>query len=61
MPDAPIMIVRYGLTAMLAAMGGKDRASSRPLMAKPMAVKTVFDTVPALQLAKEEWRTNQAL
>ena len=61
MPDGPQMLVNYGLTAMLLATGGKDRARQLPAAAIGTAAKTVFDLVLALALAKKEWRDNRAL
>ncbi len=60
-PDAPGMLVNYGITAMLTAMGGKDRARTMPLAPIAMAVKTVMDSVTALELGREEWVENRKL
>ncbi len=61
MPDGPQMLVNYGLTAMLLAAGGKNRARQAPALPVASAAKTVFDLVLALSLAKKEWRDNKAL
>jgi uncharacterized membrane protein len=60
-PDAPAMLVTYGLTAWIASAGGRDRAMSHPWLPVAMAAKTVVDSVTALQLAREEWSTNRKL
>lgn len=59
-PDAPIMIVNYGITAWLAAAGGKNRAQQNPLLPLALSAKTLIDVVSALELAREEWNENQA-
>jgi hypothetical protein len=60
-PDAPAMLVTYGLTAWLASAGGKDRAQRHPWLPVALAAKTIFDAGSALKLAQEEWSTNQKL
>lgn len=61
MPDAPQMIITYGLTAALASAGGADRAESNRALPVALAVKTAFDLATCLYLAREEWRENKAL
>lgn len=61
MPDAPQMIVTYGLTAALASAGGAGRAEQNPALPIATAVKTGFDLVTCLALAKQEWAENKAL
>jgi hypothetical protein len=60
MPDGPLMLVTYGVTAALAAAGGADRAERHPALPLALAAKTGFDAVSALRLAGEEWRENRA-
>lgn len=60
-PDAFMMIVNYGITAWLAAAGGKNRAASRPWLPIATAVKAIADTALDVQLAREEWQENKAL
>lgn len=60
-PDAPIMLVNYGITAWLAAAGGKDRAEQTPLLPLALSAKTLIDTLSALELGREEWNENKAL
>ncbi len=59
-PDAPIMIVTYGVTAWLAAAGGPDRAQSAPWLPIAMAAKTLYDSATTVKLAREEWKENHA-
>ncbi len=59
-PDAVIMIVTYGLTAWLAAAGGKNRAQDQPWLPIALGVKTIADVATNLKLAQEEWAENKA-
>jgi hypothetical protein len=59
-PDGPIMLISYGITAWLAAMGGKNRARSMPIAPIMLGLKTITDTVVALELAREEYRDAKA-
>lgn len=60
-PDAVLMIITYGLTAWLAAAGGKDRAEKKPWLPIAMGAKILADVGTNLQLANEEWAENKAL
>lgn len=60
-PDAPMMIINYGVTALLASMGGKNRAEDKPWIPLALGVKTLADTALALELTREEWNENKAL
>ena len=60
-PDGPAMLVSYGLTMVLAAIGGKDRARDVPWVPVALAAKAASDVGTALLLAKEEWATNKKL
>ncbi len=60
-PDAPMMIVTYGLTAMAFAAGGKDRVRDNPALPLAAAVKATYDLVTCLKLGQEEWQQNKAL
>lgn len=60
-PDGVMMLVSYGVTAWLAAAGGKDRAAAQPLLPLAMGLKVVGDTALALELGREEWQENRAL
>lgn len=60
-PDAPMMIINYGVTALLASMGGKNRAEDKPWVPIALGVKTLADAALALELTREEWNENKAL
>ncbi len=60
-PDGMLMSVTYGLTATLAAAGGKDRARDNPALPLAAAGKALYDLVTCLRLAREEWQENKAL
>ncbi|WP_102128382.1 vitamin K epoxide reductase family protein [Deinococcus planocerae] len=60
-PDALMMVVNYGVTAWLAAAGGKDRASDLPLLPVAMGLKIAGDALTSLELGREEWAQNKAL
>ena len=60
-PDAPAMIVTYGVTAWLASAGGLDRARQSPLLPIAMGLKILSDVATAGKLAQEEWAENKAL
>lgn len=59
-PDAPLMIITYGVTALLAAAGGPDRPRNAPLLPVAMAAKTAYDSFTTVKLAREEWKKNRA-
>lgn len=58
-PDAVFMIFTYATTAWLAAMGGKDRSKTMPLISLLMGAKALFDVLTNLELAREEWNDNK--
>jgi len=60
-PDAFLMLVTYGVTAALAAAGGRDRARDNPLLPIAAAAKAIYDLATALKLGREEWAENEAL
>lgn len=60
-PDAMMMLVTYGATALLAGAGGKDRARDTPWVPLALAAKTLYDAVTTLRLTREEWAENEAL
>jgi len=59
-PDGPLMVALYGLTALLAGAGGPERAERAPWLPITLALKTLYDTGTALELAREEWKENRA-
>jgi hypothetical protein len=60
-PDGLLMVASYAVTAILAGMGGPDRARDNPAVPIALAAKTLYDVAVALKLAREEWQENQAL
>ena len=60
-PDAPLMIVTYGVTAWLAAAGGPDRPRTKPWLPLALAAKTLYDAATTVKLACEEWKENRAI
>ncbi len=60
-PDGLLMMTTFSVTAVLAAMGGKDRATEQPALPVALAAKTIYDVTTAAKLAQEEWQTNKAL
>jgi hypothetical protein len=60
-PDGALMLVTYGITAALAASGGRDRAETMPALPLALAAKTGWDSYTALKLGQEEWAENRAL
>ena len=59
-PDAPLMIITYGVTAWLAGAGGPDRPRNAPWLPITMAAKTLYDAATTVKLAREEWQENRA-
>src|SRR5215213_6018418 len=59
-PDAPMMLINYGVTALLATIGGKNCAADKPFVPLALAAKTLFDSALALELAREEWKEQKA-
>lgn len=58
--DGLMMVVTYGLTALLAGTGGPDRPSTRPLLPVLMGAKLAADVATTVVLGREEWRENRA-
>ena len=59
-PDGFMMLTNYSITALLAAAGGKERATQAPFLPIALAAKTFMDSALALWLAREEWKENEA-
>jgi uncharacterized membrane protein len=59
-PDGPLGLLSYGATAVLAAMGGKDRARSSPWIPIALAAKVVADTAQATRLTRDQWTKHRA-
>jgi hypothetical protein len=60
MPDAVTALGSYAVTAVLASMGGKDRATAQPLVPLAMAAKVVFDSIQAGKLTVDQWAKHKA-
>jgi uncharacterized membrane protein len=60
-PDGLLMAVTYGITAALAAAGGKERARQNPALPIAASAKAGYDLWTALKLGREEWQDNKAL
>lgn len=58
-PDAPMMLVNYGLTAMGIAAGGAHRAAQNPALPIVAAGKPAAGFATCLALARTEWRENR--
>jgi uncharacterized membrane protein len=60
-PDGFLMVITYAITAALAAAGGRDRATSHPVLPVLMAAKAGYDVATTAKLSREEWQENRAL
>ncbi len=60
-PDAPSMLVTYGLTAMALSAGGRDRVRDNPALPVVAFLKAAGDLGICVGLAVEEWRENRKL
>lgn len=60
-PDAFLMVILYGLTALLAGAGREDRAHKTPLWAQAMFAKILLDCGTNVMLGIEEYQTNKKL
>jgi hypothetical protein len=59
-PDGALGLVSYATTAALAAAGGHDRASRRPLLALALAAKVLADAAQAARLTRLQWTEHRA-
>lgn len=59
-PDALLGLTSYAATATLAAMGGKDRAKSRPWIPLALAGKVALDVSQAAKLTWDQWARHKA-
>jgi hypothetical protein len=58
--DAFLGFVSYGVTMLLAAMGGAKRHESHPYVPLAMAGKAVVDAAQAARLTVDQWRLHRA-
>lgn len=59
-PDAVLGLASFGVTAVLAAMGGRDRAQAQPWLPLALAAKVLFDALQAGQLTVDQWVRHRA-
>ncbi len=59
-PDAVLGLTNYGVTAVLAAMGGRDRATERPWLPVALAAKVTLDALQAGKLTIDQWAKHRA-
>ncbi|GIV96112.1 MAG: hypothetical protein KatS3mg057_0769 [Herpetosiphonaceae bacterium] len=59
-PDAVLGLASYGLTAVLAALGGADRADRQPWISLAMAAKIAIDALGAAKLTMDQWTRHRA-
>lgn len=60
MPDGPLMLGTYAVTAGLASAGPEDRAETQPWLPLAVAAKALYDVQTNMRLAREEWQENKA-
>ncbi len=61
MPDGPMMVANYALTAAALAAGGTSRAEENPALPLVAAAKALTDVVVTAALARSEWAENRKL
>ena len=59
-PDAALGLTNYGVTMVLAAMGGANRASQRPWLPLALAAKVALDALGAGKLTVDQWTKHRA-
>jgi hypothetical protein len=59
-PDALLGLGSYAATALLAAAGGRDRATRTPWLSLASAGKVLIDAVMGLKLTWDEWSKQKA-
>lgn len=60
MPDAALGLGSYAVTLGLAAMGGKDRASTQPWIPLALAAKAGVDALQAAKLTYDQYAKHRA-
>lgn len=60
-PDAVLGLSSYAVTALLAAIGGEDRATAQPWLPLALAGKVLFDLAQAGRLTRNEITEQHAL
>ncbi|MDP9372764.1 MAG: vitamin K epoxide reductase [Chloroflexota bacterium] len=59
-PDGALAVGSYAATLGLAAMGGRDRATTQPWIPLLMAAKIAFDNVVSTKLTIDQWTKHRA-
>lgn len=59
-PDAVLGLASYATTAVLAAVGGRDRGRRRPWMPLALAAKAGADALAAAKLTRDQWTKHRA-
>lgn len=59
-PDGVLGLASYAATAVLAAIGGPDRARTMPWLPLLAAVKTGADAAQAARLTRDQWTEHRA-
>jgi uncharacterized membrane protein len=59
-PDGVIGVASYGVTALLASVGGKDRVERRPWIPLALAAKALADAAQAARLTRDQWTKHRA-
>jgi hypothetical protein len=59
-PDAVLGLGSYAATLGLAAMGGRDRAQTAPLLPLALAAKSFVDAAEATRLSHRSWNKHRA-
>lgn len=59
-PDAALGFASYGATLVLAAMGGSDRAVTKPWLPLALAAKSSFDVAQAAKLTWDQWAKHRS-
>lgn len=59
-PDAALGLGSYAATLGLAAMGGENRATEKPLIPLALAAKVIFDAAQAGKLSVDQWTEHRA-
>ena len=59
-PDGVLGLASYAATAVLASMGGPDRARTTPWLPLLAAVKTGADAAQAAKLTRDQWTEHRA-
>ncbi len=59
-PDGVLGLASYAATAVLASMGGPDRARTTPWLPLLAAAKTGADAAQAAKLTRDQWTEHRA-